>query len=234
MTPIWVFPVYPLLMITPLATSLINAIPSTTETLHLSSQTILAGALMLQGIGFLVSAIIYSAFLYRLMTQGLPSPSLLPAMFVSVGPAGFTATGVIQLGTLASKALPRSTVSALGSTDAVSTIIRVLAFAAGLCLWGLTLWFFVLSVGGQWRCLFGGTHQRPAFSISFYAFVFPNAALVSSTHAVGKAFGWRCVEILGCVFAVLLICVWVVVFARTCWGVWRGSLLCKPPEEEDR
>jgi tellurite resistance protein TehA-like permease len=234
MTLIWVFPVYPLLIIAPLAASLINAIPSPSETQQLSSQTILAGALMLQGIGFLVSAIIYSAFLYRLMTQGLPAPPLLPAMFVSVGPAGFTATGIIQLGTLASKALPHSTVSSLGSTDAVSMIIRVLALAAGLCLWGLTLWFFVLSVGGQWRCLFGGREKRPHFGISFYAFVFPNSALVSSTHAVGKALGWPCVQILGCVFAGIMIFVWVVVFARTGWGVCRGTLLCKPREEGEK
>lgn len=231
MTPIWVFPVYPLLIITPLATSLINAIPSTTETLRLSSQTILAGALCLQGIGALVSVIIYSAFLYRLMTQGLPAPQLLPAIFVSVGPAGFTATGVIQLGTLASKALPRTTTS-LGSSDTVSMIVRVLAFAAGLCLWGLTLWFFVLSVGGQWRTIFHPA-SRPRFDISFFAFVFPNTALVSSTHAVGKAFGWQVVEILGCVFAVLLICTWVIVFSAMCWKVWRGRLLC-PIEKLER
>jgi tellurite resistance protein TehA-like permease len=89
-------------------------------------------------------------------------------------------------------------------------------------------------VGGQWRCIFGGRETRPGFGISFYAFVFPNAALVSSTHVVGKAFGWCCVEILGCVFAGMLICVWVVVFARTACGVWRGTLLYKPPPEEER
>lgn len=221
MTPIWVFPVYPLLIIAPLAAALIDSVPSSAETLRISSQTIIAGALCLQGIGFFVSVIIYSAFLYRLMTQGLPSPQLLPSMFVSVGPAGFTATGVIQLGALASKAIPGTT---LGSTGTLSMMVRVLAYAAGLCLWGLTVWFFILSVGGQWRSIFR-KEFRIRFDVSFYAFVFPNSALVSSTHAVGKAFSWKAVEIIGCVFIVLLIAVWLVIFLATIWGIWRRTLL---------
>ena len=70
MTPIWVFPVYPLLILAPMAAALINSVPTPYDTLRISSKTIIAGAITLQGCGFLVSALIYSAFLYRLMTNG--------------------------------------------------------------------------------------------------------------------------------------------------------------------
>jgi tellurite resistance protein TehA-like permease len=221
MTPVWVFPVYPLLIVAPLAASLINSIPSTTETLHISSQTIIVGAIALQGIGFLVSVIIYNAFIYRLMTHGLPSPQCLPMMFISVGPAGFTATGVIQFGSLASKAIP---MMAVGNSDTVSLIVRVLAYSVGVCLWGVTMWFFILSVGGQWR-LVCVKESRIHFDVSLYAFIFPNSALTSSTHAVGKAFDWYPVQIMGCVMATALIAAWLLVSSKVVWAIWRRKIL---------
>lgn len=220
MTPIWVFPVYPLLIVAPLAAALINSVPTPDDTLRISSKTIIVGAITLQGTGFLVSALIYSAYLYRLMTNGLPSPRQLPSMFVSVGPAGFTATGVIQLGTLASKAIP---VTKLGSAETVSMIVRVLAYSVGLVIWGLAIWFFVLSVFGQWRLLLRRGWIK--FDVTFFVYVFPNSALVSATHMVGKAFGNDVVEILGTVLAVALVAVWCVVFVKTGWGLWKRRLL---------
>ncbi|KAG4430082.1 hypothetical protein IFR05_014427 [Cadophora sp. M221] len=239
MTPVWVFPVYPLLIVAPLAASLINSVPTPTDTLRISSKTIIVGAITLQGTGFLVSALIYSAYLYRLMTNGLPSPRQLPSMFVSVGPAGFTATGVIQLGTLASKAIP---VTKVGSAETVSVIVRVLAYAVGLVIWGFAIWFFVLSVFGQWRLLRlrrrrssciedNSKSTRIKFDVTFFAYVFPNSALVSATHMVGQAFENDVVEILGTVLGVSLIVVWIVVFGKTVWAIWRRKLLW-PAEKE--
>jgi hypothetical protein len=72
-------------MVAPLAASLINFKPSPDDTLRISSQTILGGTIALQGIGFRVSVLIYSAFIYRLLIHGLPSKRSLPSMFVSVG-----------------------------------------------------------------------------------------------------------------------------------------------------
>lgn len=221
MTPIWVFPVYPLLILAPMAAALINSVPTPYDTLRISSKTIIAGAITLQGCGFLVSALIYSAFLYRLMTNGLPSRRQLPSMFVSVGPAGFTATGVIQLGSLASKAIP---VTKVGDAGTVSVIVRVLAYAVGLVIWGFAIWFFTLSVFGQWRLLRDRGHGIK-FDVTFFAYVFPNSALVSATHMVGHAFGNNVIEILGTVLGVILIGVWCVVFSKTIWAVWKRKLL---------
>ncbi|KAK0107123.1 hypothetical protein ONS95_003829 [Cadophora gregata] len=227
MTPIWVFPVYPLLILAPMAAALINSVPTPDDTLRISSKTIIAGATTLQGCGFLVSALIYSAFLYRLMTNGLPSRRQLPSMFVSVGPAGFTATGVIQLGSLASKAIP---VTKVGDAATVSVIMRVLAYAVGLVIWGFAIWFFTLSVFGQWRLLRDRGHGIK-FHVTFFAYVFPNSALVSATHMVGHAFENNVVEILGTVLGVSLIGVWIVVFSKTIWAIWNRKLLWPTDKE---
>lgn len=221
MTPIWVFAAYPLLIVAPLASSVINAISSNDPSLGPSTMTIAAAAIELQGVGFLVSCVIYCAFINRLMTHGLPSSQAGPAMFVTVGPVGFTATGLIQLGTLAPKVVGERSIIELGDSTMVAVVMQVVAYTAGLCLWGLTIWFFVLSVGGQWR-LFS---RETRFDISFFAFVFPTSALVSSTHAVGKAFGSHQLQVIGYVFSVMLVLAYLTIVGKTMVAVYKKKLL---------
>jgi tellurite resistance protein TehA-like permease len=80
MTPIWVFPAYPLLLMGPLAANLIDALPDASAAARLHSIAIALAALCIQGTGFLVSLMIYSAFIYRLMTQKLPRETTRPGM----------------------------------------------------------------------------------------------------------------------------------------------------------
>src|ERR1700753_4036705 len=98
MTPVWIFPVYPVLLAGPLAAQLAKKLDN-----HEHALPIIIGGFMLQGIGFLVSVMIYSAYMYRLMTQKLPTESLRPGMFISVGPSGFTVSALIGM----SQQLPR-------------------------------------------------------------------------------------------------------------------------------
>lgn len=80
MTPIWIFPAYPLLLIAPFAGSLIAALPDAAAAARINSVAIAFGAICIQGTGFLVSMMIYSAFIYRLMTQKLPRERTRPGM----------------------------------------------------------------------------------------------------------------------------------------------------------
>lgn len=76
MTPVWIFPAYPLLICGPHAANISKKLSPE------QGLPVIVGGFMLQGIGFMVSLMVYSAFLYRLMTQKLPNESLRPAMFV--------------------------------------------------------------------------------------------------------------------------------------------------------
>lgn len=80
MTPIWIFPGYPLLIVAPFAANLIDALPDAAAASRVNSIAIAFGAICVQGIGFLVSLMIYAAFIYRLMTQKLPREKTRPGM----------------------------------------------------------------------------------------------------------------------------------------------------------
>ncbi|KAL8754952.1 MAG: hypothetical protein Q9184_004946 [Pyrenodesmia sp. 2 TL-2023] len=222
MTPIWIFPAYPLLIIGPHAAQLAKSLP------RADALDIIVGGFTLQGIGFLVAFMIYASFIYRLMTQKLPVEASRPGMFVSVGPSAFTVAAVLGM----ADALPRNVDPAfMGDGPLASMIAKVVANWACLWLWGLALWFFFVSAGAHWSC------ARPdggfPFSMTFYSFVFPNTALVTATFAVGKAFRSKGIQVVGCVMTVLVIAAWAVVFALMMRAIARKEILW-PQKGEDR
>lgn len=91
------------------------------------------GGFTIQGVGFLVSLMVYSAFIYRLMTQKLPKENLRPGMFVSVGPSAFTVAGTINMAANAARSFPADF---QGDGALAAMIVRVIANFACLWLWG--------------------------------------------------------------------------------------------------
>jgi len=127
MTPVWIFPCYPLLVIGPHAAILANSVRGN------RGLDIVIGGFMFQGIGFMLSLMVYSSFLYRLMTQKLPAESVRPGMFVSVGPSGFTIAGVINMGHALVNCIPDNF---MGVGPIAGTITMIAANWFGIWLWG--------------------------------------------------------------------------------------------------
>ena len=197
MTPVWIFPAYPLLVIGPHA-GVLSKVTKGDRALD-----IIIGGFTLQGIGFMVSLMVYAAFLYRLMTNKLPKESLRPGMFISVGPSGFTIAGVINMGQNLPKVIPKEFMGVDGAL--AGTISLVMANWMGIWLWGwailfciaagrradllarsLALFFFLVSLGAHWSCV---GHDRMHFAMTWYSFVFPNTGLtVSPEHWTTSSF----------------------------------------------
>ena len=221
MTPIWIFPAYPLLIIGPYAAVLSQTLGQK------RAFDIIVGGFTLQGIGFMVSLMIYSAFIYRLMTQKLPQESTRPGMFVSVGPAGFTAASMIGMAEGAQRALPPDF---MGNTEMAAMALKVISAWAGLWIWGLACWFFLLSVGAHWSTV---EHHKMVFSMTWYSYVFPNTALVTSTFAIGKAFDSATIQVIGCVMTPILILTWVLVVGMMIRAIALKQILW-PQKGEDK
>jgi tellurite resistance protein TehA-like permease len=130
MTPIWIFPAYPLLIVGPFAGVLVSRSSSQMDKLP-----IITCGFTLQGVGFMVAFAIYAAFVYRLMTQKLPQESSRPGMFVSVGPSGFTVAGTITMASNLRSAFPENFMDA-GDAQLTAHILQVVANWMCLWLWG--------------------------------------------------------------------------------------------------
>lgn len=173
MTPTWVFPAYPLLLTAPFAAQLIAAASRTNQTLAINSTAVALCATTTQGTGCLIAFMISSAFVYRLMTQKLPRDMQRPGVFMSIGPFGFTAAGIAQLGSQADRFIPPDF---LGTQHTIE-IVKIVSVLVGLWLWGLAIWFFLVSVGSMWKYARAGSSMP--FQMTWWSFVFPNTALVS-------------------------------------------------------
>lgn len=225
MTPIWIFPAYPLLIIGPHAGSLAPKVSNPDTAVN-----IILGGYIIQGIGFLVSLMIYAAFIYRLMTQKLPKESLRPGMFISVGPSGFTIAGIITMGQELPKVVPHDFMGE-GNGELAGRVGMICANFMGLWLWGLALWFFFVSVGAHWSCARRG---KMDFAMTWYSFVFPNTALTTATFAVARALnGNRAIQYVGCVMTIALIMMWLFVVAMNVRAVAIRQILW-PQKQEDR
>jgi len=80
--PSWILPMYPFLILGPLAAVLVKNQPLT------SAVPIMIGGLCFQGLGWCFAFIMYTLYVTRLMGSGIPEPSTKPGMYVAVGPAG--------------------------------------------------------------------------------------------------------------------------------------------------
>ncbi|KAK5660933.1 hypothetical protein OQA88_12307 [Cercophora sp. LCS_1] len=227
MTPIWVFPAYPLLLSAPFGANLISAANRTNQLSSINTVAITVSSVTVQGTGFLISFMVCAAFLYRLMTQKLPRDAQRPGVFISIGPSGFTAAGLVQLGNQTQKIFP---VDFMGTEHAVY-ILKLLSYMAGLWLWGLSIWFFLVSVGSLWKYARPDHKGKMPFQMTWFSFVFPNTALVTATEALGVAFESTGLQIFGCVLAGCIIFVWLFVFASMIRCLWRRELLW--PKDDD-
>ncbi|KAK4132899.1 C4-dicarboxylate transporter/malic acid transport protein [Trichocladium antarcticum] len=230
MTPIWVFPAYPLLLTAPFGANLVSAAVRTGNLDTINAVAVVLAAVTVQGTGFLISFMVCAAFLYRLMTQKLPRDAQRPGVFISIGPSGFTAAGIVQLGTLAPAVIPPVFLGV--EQQHAAPILRLLAGMAGLWLWGLSVWFFLVSVGSLTKYLRREHRSKLRFQMTWFSFVFPNTALVTATEALGMAFDSPGLKVFGCVLAGCLVVVWVLVFTQMLKCLWRRELLW-PKEEED-
>jgi tellurite resistance protein TehA-like permease len=82
--PAWIFPIYPLLVVGTLAGTILPSQPDS------ASWEIFVGGVLFQGVAWLVSFLMYAIYMQRLMTSHLPTATVRPGMYVSVGPAGTT------------------------------------------------------------------------------------------------------------------------------------------------
>ena len=211
MTPLWTFPIYPLLLISPMAAGVIPNQPRE------RAEEMIVAAVAFQGIGFMIAVMIYSAYIYRLMTRKLPGSAARPGMFISVGPSSFTVIGIVQLG------------RAMEWGGVMAEVVKLGSLVVGMWLWGLACWFFLVAAGAN---AWSFRKHRLGFSLSWWSFVFPNTAFTLATFAIGDALGSRGIKLLGTVVATALVVVWTIVLAMTVRGVVRKEILWRGAGED--
>ncbi|KAF1927966.1 uncharacterized protein M421DRAFT_5630 [Didymella exigua CBS 183.55] len=218
--PAWIFPIYPLLVVGTLAGTILPAQPDG------PSWNIFIGGVLLQGVAWVVSFLMYAIYMQRLMTGNLPSPATRPGMYVSVGPAGYTAAGLISLANQAPTFIGANywTESTVHDGD----IVRIFGIMSGLFVILFAYWFFFITtiavLAGVWKM---------TFSLNWWAFIFPNAGLTLATIQAAKVLNSEILNGIASALTILLVIMWFIVTLFCIRAVYRGEILW-PGKDEDK
>ncbi|KAF2855566.1 C4-dicarboxylate transporter/malic acid transport protein-like protein [Plenodomus tracheiphilus IPT5] len=218
--PAWIFPIYPLLVVGTLAGTILPGQPDD------ASWKIFVGGVFFQGLAWVVSFLMYGIYMQRLMTSSLPSPSVRPGMFVSVGPAGYTAAGLISLANQAP-----TLISANYWTDTAvpdGEVVRIFGIMSGLFIILFAYWFFFVTT----VAVLAGI-RRMSFSLNWWAFIFPNAGLTLATIQAAKALNSEAMNGIASALTLLLVIMWLVTAGFCVHAIYVGDLLW-PGKDEDK
>ena len=236
MVPAWILPIYPLLVAGPLAGVLLETQPSS------ASLPIFVGGVAFQGLGWMVSTFMYGIWTIRLMSSDMPPPSTRPGAYIAVGPTGkhrdftrssssiltrslgYTAQALLTLGSRAPSVVPSDF---LGNSSAIPTgdLLKVIGSICGIFLWLLAFWFFALTtVTIIQDC------RKMSFSLTWWAFIFPNAGLTLALIQIGKVLNSPGINGVTSAMTILLVIAWLIVAflhikaVRTRQILWPGKV----------
>ncbi|KAK3670273.1 hypothetical protein LTR78_009827 [Recurvomyces mirabilis] len=218
--PAWIFPIYPLLVVGNTAGTLIPSQPQS------AAYPMWLGAVMLQGLSWTVSLMMYAIYTQRLMTSALPSPPTRPGMYVSVGPAGYTAAALISLGINAPSVIPPDAWDFSSLPD--GSVVKVLGVVSGIFLILFSAWFFFVST----ISILAGVRQM-SFSLNWWAFIFPNAGLTLALIQAGKALDSSGINAICTALTILLVVMWLVTAVAHLRALRKGDILW-PGKDEDK
>ncbi|KZF24001.1 C4-dicarboxylate transporter/malic acid transport protein, partial [Xylona heveae TC161] len=219
--PSWILPIFPVML-----SGTIASVISSSQPREHAIPIIVAGTTF-QGLGFLVSMLMYANYFGRLLTAGLPEPATRPGMFISVGPPSFTAIALIGM---ANGALQRFPEHYIGEVKAVPTaeVLVVVAVFASIFLWALSFWFFCTSLVSVLVCV-----PRLSFHLTWWSMVFPNTGFILATINIGRQLHSEGVLWVTSVFTVIQVAVWLFVGVCHIRAVWLGLVLW-PGKDEDK
>lgn len=193
--PAWILPAYPFLV-----TGVISASIAKTQPTH-SAVQILIGGIAGQGLGWILALFIYTVYLTRLMGSKMPPESARPGLYISVGPAAYTCAGILSLGQQAKNVIPADY---LADVDVpIGQLWYIISVPVGLFLCLICIWFASVASLSIIRGI-----PKMSFSLSWWAFVFPNAGMAIATIQIGTALNSKGVKVAGTVITIILVPLW--------------------------
>ncbi|KAI9731823.1 MAG: hypothetical protein M1818_007688 [Claussenomyces sp. TS43310] len=216
MTPSWILPVFPVMLAGTIGGMIAGSQPAE------KAMPIIVAGVTFQGLGMMVSSLMYSLYLGRLMSDGLPEPDLRPGMFIAVGPPAFTGLALIGL----SKAVPAN-YSYFETFPAARETVQTIATFTAVFLWSLSFWLFAISL---MSCLFAIRAMK--FHLTWWSFVFPNVGFTIATIDIGEQLQSEGILWLGSAMTCILVGMWFFVIICHIKAVLNKEIMW-PGKDED-
>ena len=154
----------------------------------------------------------------RLTLHKLPHRDMAVSSWLSLGPIGTGALGLMLLGADAPRILAAQGMASLGQA------MQGFGLIAGLILWGYGLWWLVTAILITLRYLREGL----PFNMGWWGFTFPIGVYSIATLTLAKQTQMGLFAVAGGFFVLILAGFWLLVTLRTLHGAYHGYLFVAP------
>lgn len=156
--------------------------------------------------------------LLRMALHKLPHESMAASSWLSLGPIGTGALGMLVLGSDAPAIFAAHGMAGIGG------VAEGIGLIGGVLFWGLGLWWMVLAL------LITGRYFREGipFNLGWWGFTFPLGVYAVTTLKLGSMLHLAFFNFVGVVLVLLLAIMWIIVAAKTLVGAYRGNLFISP------
>jgi len=186
---------------------------------HLALGTVIC-CYVLWGMGVPLAMMVMVMYYQRLCVHKLPSREVIVSCFLPLGPLGMGGFTIMDLGKVALYLFPQT--DTLSAANLAGQIAYCVGFLTALIMWGFGLIWLGLA-------LFTIHNARPfPFNMGWWGFTFPLGVYSASTLQLGQEVPSRFFDVLGTIFSVSVILLWIVVTVGTVKGAWNGALFHAP------
>ncbi|KAJ5778674.1 hypothetical protein N7520_001920 [Penicillium odoratum] len=173
---------------------------------------------VLWGIGLPLAMMVTAIYLQRLTLHKLPPKAVIVSVFLPLGPLGQGGYGMMKLGQCARDIFPKTHTLEEGSGPTFYT----LGFLVALILWSFGLvWLFFASASIA-RC------KKFPFNLGWWGLTFPLGVYAASTSQIGTELPSKFFAVLGTIFSLCVVLLWVIVSIGTLLGVISGKIFFAP------
>lgn len=154
----------------------------------------------------------------RLVLHKLPHKDMAASGWLSLGPIGTGALGLLLLGGDA------PAVFAAVGMSGVGNVAAGLGLIGGTILWGYGAWWLLLAVLTTARYL----REGMPFNIGWWGFTFPLGVYAVATLTLARQTHLGFLLVTGGILVAALACFWTIIAGRTLHGAWHRYLFVSP------
>ncbi|KAG6837697.1 hypothetical protein H0H93_003499 [Arthromyces matolae] len=195
-------------------------------------------SVVLVTIGLTLALMVITIYMHRLIVHGLPPGPKILSVFLPLGPTAQSGYAILLIGKNFRTLFPfniqnQSSSEFFGSSSVVGETIYVISVCASFLLWSLAVMCILFACLAIYDTIII-RHTRVPFALTFWGLVFPNGVFANLTINLSKIFDSAFFRVLGSIYAVLTLLVWIFVATRTVQVVYDRSIFQAVKDDEDK